>query len=342
MPSSHQANFAPVDLPDLRQGLQRLGFGSRTFQQCGTVLSNEVCIVSTPTGLISTEGVARCRSFWQCPTCRLVHILTKKPRIKFLFDYLQPSHNAYFCTFTLPHTRFDSISSLMGHGESRTGLLGSWRKMLTDRSFRLFQSQVGLKSGGLLRALEFTYGENGFHPHFHTLFFTEKKIQDSGEKLFDLWQDSCEKVIGRTPSISAFDFQSVTTEKDLVGYFLKQASSMSLSSEMASDRKIGKGLSLLDMENAVVNSYNPQIFGKLSELKNIMYKKRHMNFNYGIRELKKVYTELYEDMTFSDNIICQLSKDTYDLRISKDFYRYQEIYKNSGKDGLIDALSCVL
>lgn len=46
---------------------------------------------------------------------------------------------------------------------------------------------------GHIKALEVTYGKNGWHPHYHILIFTDKELPQGYDitPLIELWQNSC-------------------------------------------------------------------------------------------------------------------------------------------------------
>ena len=44
--------------------------------------------------------------------------------------------------------------------------------MSQDQHFRRIKKRLGIEIEGFIRAQEVTYGDNGWHPHFHMIVFT--------------------------------------------------------------------------------------------------------------------------------------------------------------------------
>jgi len=91
-------------------------------------------------------------------------------------------------TLTVRHKVTDS------YDKSLTGLVSAYRKFLNRRTGKNLFSIMGVC--GRIRALESTFGVNGWHPHFHVLLFIKDSIPANlvslhEKTLSDLWRSAC-------------------------------------------------------------------------------------------------------------------------------------------------------
>ena len=90
---------------------------------------------------------------------------------------------AYMGTFTIPHTAFQACHELV------RAVAGAWRKMQAGGAWGKAKAWVGFV--GNVRALDPTYGVNGWHPHLHLLFFFNRDDPEAaaafGRFLFERW-----------------------------------------------------------------------------------------------------------------------------------------------------------
>lgn len=139
-------------------------------------------------------GLQHCKNSWVCPVCSAINMAKYASDIACAIDALKKWHNEVPFMVTLSTQHILAFSCQ----QSYQILVKTWQKFyhhgnasktnLND-PFSAFCSDV--KCTHRIRACEFTYGENGWHPHFHCLFFVpKKKLQDVlkwQEKLSDRW-----------------------------------------------------------------------------------------------------------------------------------------------------------
>lgn len=133
-------------------------------------------------------GLMRCGSVWSCPDCASIISEFRRKELKEAFDSaLLQGLSISMMTLTVPHYAKDSLENVL------KDIQISLRTMKNRKHFKDFAKKVGLV--GNIRALEVTYGKNGWHPHFHILLFTEKNIDaelDEFKKyLLSHWQAAC-------------------------------------------------------------------------------------------------------------------------------------------------------
>lgn len=133
-------------------------------------------------------GLMRCGSVWSCPDCAsIISGFRRNELIEAFSSALAQGLSISMLTLTVPHYAKDNLEDVLN------GLQRALRTMKNRKSYKDFVKQVGVV--GNIRALEPTYGVNGWHPHFHIILFTEKNIDaqlDEFKKhLLAHWKSAC-------------------------------------------------------------------------------------------------------------------------------------------------------
>lgn len=116
------------------------------------------------------RGLETCKSVWACPVCsaRLMERRTLELQ-EIVSRHAAASGQLVHVTFTVPHARADSARDLVR-------LLGaSYNAMGDGRAVKAWRKEMTI---GDVRAFEVTWGQsNGFHPHYHLLYFIRPGVQ---------------------------------------------------------------------------------------------------------------------------------------------------------------------
>jgi hypothetical protein len=114
-------------------------------------------------------GVVRCGSVWACPVC--ANKIQEERRIEIAETMGAHYHRGGTCimvTLTFPHYRFQSLQELIDLQSK------ALKKFRSAGSFRRYLDKCGYV--GLIRSLELTHGQNGWHPHTHEIWFIDKDV----------------------------------------------------------------------------------------------------------------------------------------------------------------------
>lgn len=172
----------------------------------------------TPDGVnILTNGVEAkavgmqfCQSSWLCPVCTPRKMSKFAAKISCAIDALSHQGQAAFMiTFTQFHTKSISCEDLFAIiCEAYTNMIkkANWQRKRVVKGKKQVNNVTGefYSSNGVwgnfikefnirhsVKSLEVTYGEHGWHPHYHVLFFMdENRLQEINEwlpKLTDYW-----------------------------------------------------------------------------------------------------------------------------------------------------------
>lgn len=171
------------------------------------------------------RGVMYCGSVWQCPVCAAVVAGARRDEIRAGVDVWQSRGGVVsLMTLTLRHSRDDRLSSLLD------ALSRAWRSAVMVRSWRLFADRVGLV--GYVRALEMTYGDAGWHPHYHFLLFTRSALSGRDVAwLRDYWLAALRRVGRDARWDVGVDVRA--GDSAVAGYLAKIDSRWSLADELA-------------------------------------------------------------------------------------------------------------
>lgn len=194
------------------------------------------------------SGTERCGSIWSCPVCASVIRAERAREITQAVEAHQAQGGSViFVTLTLRHKIADPLAVTLD-----TALEG-WRVITGHRQWRGVSGMKRRYSiSGYVRATEVTHGEHhGWHPHLHSLLFTDRALSDVevrvlGDELHGLWSAYAQRRTGRTPSRDrGIDAQRVDEDGRVLAQYLgkvQDGTRWTASAEMArSDVKTGRG-----------------------------------------------------------------------------------------------------
>lgn len=118
------------------------------------------------------HGQATCKNTFACPCCsaRIANKHAKK--IADCLDMFKKDYYAVMATFTIPHLKWMSCKEITDI------LYDTWILCFKNKTskrerkvnvFREWWQSTEIKY--FIRAMEYTWGKNGWHPHFHCIFF---------------------------------------------------------------------------------------------------------------------------------------------------------------------------
>jgi hypothetical protein len=176
------------------------------------------------------SGLLRCGSPWGCPICAAQISERRKVEVKAAIATARMmGWSVHLMTCTVPHGLGDDVNVI------RDQLAKAWRRLTTGRSGKEVRNNLSIE--GTIRAIEVTHGLNGFHPHYHILIFSSRRIGSEVFKYFflPLWQDACVKSgLGRPSDERGLDVRDGLKADDYVskGAFGLEKDNWGLESEL--------------------------------------------------------------------------------------------------------------
>jgi hypothetical protein len=136
-------------------------------------------------------GLMVCGSVWICPVCAAKISERRKAELKYA-SLLHKEAGGYLTmmTLTFSHSKLDKLSDLLDM------LNKAMLKFRSGKAYDNLRKRLGIV--GTIRALEITYGSNGWHPHIHLLIFHSVEIegheqQEYQDRYYNLWEAACVK-----------------------------------------------------------------------------------------------------------------------------------------------------
>lgn len=109
-------------------------------------------------------GWVACGSVWGCPLCASKIANGRRVEVQAAMDAARRQGlRVLLLTLTVRHGLGDDVRDVLAR------MRAAWRRYTGDRQAKALRAAAGLV--GTIRALEVTYGANGWHPHYHVLLF---------------------------------------------------------------------------------------------------------------------------------------------------------------------------
>lgn len=137
------------------------------------------------------QGLQTCALSWLCSVCAPKIAERRSGEIAHAMTACQVEGGQVLMpTFTAPHQRKDSLDQTLDRIKKALRTMASWTP------YRQLQERLAV--AGRIIATEITHGEaNGWHPHFHELWFFDRAGVDLVKlesELYAMWRKACLKV----------------------------------------------------------------------------------------------------------------------------------------------------
>ena len=204
-----------------QRGAQGLLRGERVELCQRAVTSGAVgLMLDRSTGCAHFSGVITCGSVWHCPVCadRLTNERRRELQRALVINKKQGGE-AYLATFTFPH----DLALPLAEGVEK--MQEAQKSMKGQRAYKKLLEAVDYI--GTIKAVEVTYGENGWHPHVHMLILGRPGMIDELEAIRAAWAGAVEKVGLGKVNQHGFDVRGGDYAAEYVAKFGKEPSDQS-------------------------------------------------------------------------------------------------------------------
>lgn len=157
-------------------------------------------------------GIVQCGSVWHCPVCARKIAVRRRAELVVATNRMNEAGGVCgLLTCTVPHAASDSC------GEVLDRLQRLFDRLNAGKSAKLFRERYAV--AGQIRALEFTKGMNGWHPHVHSLLFCERPVvwTEVGDSLWSRWASAAMKEYGWSLPRLALDVRGGNAAGEYVG-----------------------------------------------------------------------------------------------------------------------------
>jgi hypothetical protein len=137
------------------------------------------------------KGLQTCGSVWLCPCCASKIEERRRLEIVQVFGWAaNQSLDSSLITNTFSHGQGDNLRDLF---QRQAAALKIYR---TSRAYLREMKRIGYVA--MVRSLEITHGQNGFHPHTHEVQFHRETLSEDDAKWFrfrlaETWIHACAK-----------------------------------------------------------------------------------------------------------------------------------------------------
>jgi hypothetical protein len=244
-PPSGIALFPPP--PPQQEGSRALSYGLREASRlllmpfpefrghlsCGLPMAHEdrpveVALYHDPEGghRVAFHGLMTCGSPWICPVCAPT---LAEQRGEALAKTLEYFHGMGFrivhAVLTVRHTRGEALADVF------KALADAWRRMGKSRAFRPYWSGLGYA-----RAIEITFGKNGWHPHIHLALIVppERDLYALREALWEAWSGAVLEVGWAPSDRNAYFYDIVENATDVseVAHYVAKTTNWGIGAEI--------------------------------------------------------------------------------------------------------------
>lgn len=249
------------------------------------------------------QGLFVCSRVWNCPVCAAKISERRRTELKEAIEQANAlDMQVYFVTLTVKHGVGDDIQVLLDKQAEALKRLSNGKYSIKNQLRAVYEAagETPPEIHGYIRALEVTHGnENGFHPHFHLLVFTEKRLRGSVLQYVyrHAWKRACRLAGLPEPS----DEHGVDVQDGSEA--AKYASKWGLEDEMTkahSKTTKRKGLTPWGMLRAVLDGDDPdypaQRAAKLFQVyAKAFHGRRQLYWSNGLRKLLQLSQELTDE-----------------------------------------------
>ena len=184
---ANEAKIARVRLADAIRHL-----GTKRNLQCrrSVIGHGGIQLQKNEKGAIRLVGVSTCGSVHSCPLCAPAIYTRRSEEITTATRaWREQGGFVYMMTNTVRHSMGDELKWM------RTRMSKAFSQLWNGRAGKSRVARMGKKHH--IRRVEVTTGENGFHPHVHTLLFVDRQMTDEmKQELRDAWKDAVELRMG--------------------------------------------------------------------------------------------------------------------------------------------------
>lgn len=255
------------------------------------------------------SNTQHCASIWSCVPCAKRITEQRRMELKKGLETWKTVHkgSVMLLTLTFSHSQSESLKSLLERQRK------AYKIFLETTKVKEIFKHLGVKYK--IRSLEATYGQNGWHPHFHVLLLGYFQIDDLiyRDLLAELWIKSCVRAGLNAPSMThGLDLRDGT-------YADKYVSKWGIESELTKGHvKKGRNGGFTPFDLLQLSMYNENVYdkdcGKLfQEFAIAMKGARQLVWSRGLKDLLGIKEKTDQEL------VDETEKQSISLRTVDDY-----------------------
>lgn len=240
-------------------------------------------------------GVIRCNSVWICAVCaRRIAELRKQELQDAIDNAVRLGLGVILVTLTFPHGLGDVLATILEKFSKAQRVLKSGKAAVARREKLGFLGEI--------RTLEVTHGNNGWHPHAHSLWIldhvpTQEEMEAIQAEVYQAWRNACLK--SGLPEPSKEHGVDVRGARNAAAYVAKWGFAMEIAGGTSKRGKIGSRspwqlLADATGESCLVADQEGSASKLWREFALAFFGKRQLFWSRGLRDKLKMPPELTE------------------------------------------------
>lgn len=259
----------------------------RRLTVCGKSNESEV-VIKWDGSRCFVSGVLACGNIWTCATCSARIRARREVDLEAgAREHCRRGGRLGMVTLTLRHDRTMSLDAVL------SALLQSWEVLRHTRRFSGNAGKSGLmdRCDGYVRALEVTFGPNGWHPHLHVMLFASEgvsrdELDGSVTALYESWSQAVRERLGVGPSLErGINFVWFGDDSETAARYIS---------------KVAKEISFADSKSgldpfSLLDTGTREDCMRFVEFAQVMYRRRAMSWTRGLRDRLGLGVELSDE-----------------------------------------------
>ena len=240
---------------------------------------------STTTGRYKAnfQNVRVCGSVWLCPCCsQKIRTQRAAELDQTIRLHGERGGGAVISLLSVSHYRKHSLRS------TQHALKVGWTQTTKQRDYKQLKDRFGIV--GYAKTLEVTQGKNGWHPHYHVVWFTERPLTDAEREQFDaalyqLWMHNVTKYTDRSVNHEANHVQKIRTI-DAIANYLSKSIAFELTHGHTKDGKMPTQRTPFQIAKDYTKSFDERDEARWNEYVDAIVGERMITYSRSLSELR--------------------------------------------------------
>lgn len=302
----------------------------KSMEFCGTNMKSDSVVVLSNGKRSTLHGTMTCKNTFACPCCSARMMSKYAAEIAVGIDLLRSeNYFGFMITFSVPHHRMMTCREVTDYLYDTHKYFRQLSNM-KRRSMKIQQMFVDLEIKHSVSVCEYTWGENGWHPHLHCIYWVPRANKDKILKwekpLNEFWvKTAMRKIQEKRPGENVKyrdDNQSVFISKNPDGTIMEALSSNYMCGWSA-DKEVTSNIA---KEASHEGHYTPYQILKLAANGNKAFEKLYIEFCLAVR-MKPVHHRV----RWSQSGIKAKIKAYKQVIHFKEMIKQKKIAQNEGK-----------
>ncbi len=284
--------------------------------QCRRFRTSKTVQVFSDGKTIKFSGLCTCGNCWGCPVCSLAIQIRRGGEIEFALERWMgarerlgpPSAAAYMLTGTLRHAVSHKLA------DTSQVIADAWSLFFAGREGQELREALAIEHS--IRALEATYGDNGWHPHVHSVVMVRRPWTASEvTRVQERWQWAVERSAGFAKAFRPNEGHGMNVKrlaKNSDGKYL-QKMFLELTSSTSKQAK-GQNLSYWEVAQRAADG-DSRYARVWQEAQHALFGRKQLTWSHGSKRFFAIEELTDESLAHEDGIDATPLAETFQIEI---------------------------